>query len=153
MPNELSRWRAMVGAMSADRRPRAAWWLKGAAAAVLSMIWACSSGLPEAQAHAIILESSPQHAESVTSPKKLVLRFNSRLKKPLCSVQLVGPRQRTIVIFRQEPGTPPDTLAYPLPRLEPGAHQAKWKVMAVDGHLTEGIVRFTVVAPPSGQKQ
>jgi methionine-rich copper-binding protein CopC len=112
---------------------------------VLSMIWACSSG-PAAQAHAIILESAPRHEESVGAPKKLVLRFNSRLEKPLCSVQLVGPRQWTIALLRPEPDTPPDTLAYPLPALEPGVYQARWKVMAADGHVTEGTVLFTVVA-------
>ena len=121
---------------------------------VLGMIWACYSGLPAAQAHAIILESAPQHEESVAAaPKKLVLRFNSRLEKPLCSVQLVGPRQRTIALLRPEPDTPPDTLAYSLPALEPGAYQARWKVMATDGHVTEGIVLFTVIAPePAGKR-
>jgi methionine-rich copper-binding protein CopC len=118
---------------------------------VLGIIWACCSGLPAAQAHAIILESAPQHEESVAAPNKLVLRFNSRLEKPLCSVQLVGPRQRTIALLRPEPDTPPDTLAYSLPALEPGAYQARWKVMATDGHVTEGTVLFTVVASQPGR--
>lgn len=119
---------------------------------VLGMIWACSTGLPLAQAHAIILESSPRHEESLAAPKKLVLRFNSRLEKPLCSVQLVGPGRRTIALLRQEPDVPPDTLVYPLPALEPGAYQARWKVMAADGHVTEGTVLFTVVAAEPGRK-
>ncbi len=118
---------------------------------VLGMIGACASGLPDALGHAIILESAPRHEESLAGPKRLVLRFNSRLEKPLCSVQLVGPRQRTIALLRQEPQTAPDTLAYPLPPLEPGAYQARWKVMAADGHVTEGTVRFTVVPPEPGR--
>ena len=117
------------------------------------MIGACLSGLPDALAHAIILESAPRHEESLPSPKRLVQRFNSRIEKPLCSVQLVGPRQKTIARLRQEPDTPPDTLAYPLPPLDPGAYQARWKVMAADGHVTEGIVLFTVIAPePAGKR-
>ncbi|HWN02488.1 MAG TPA: copper resistance CopC family protein [Candidatus Dormibacteraeota bacterium] len=117
------------------------------------MIGACLSGLPDALAHAIILESTPRHEESLPSPKRLVLRFNSRLEKPLCSVQLVGPRQKTIALLRQEPDTPADTLAYLLPPLDPGAYQARWKVMAADGHVTEGIVLFTVLAPePAGKR-
>jgi hypothetical protein len=76
-----------------------------------------------------------------------VLRFNSRLEKSLCSVQLVGPGQRSIALLRLEPAAPPDTLAYPLPpALAPGAYQARWKVMAADGHVTEGTVAFTVAA-------
>jgi copper resistance protein C len=120
---------------------------------VLSMIGACLWGLPDAHAHAIILESTPRHEESLPSPKRLVLRFNSRLEKPLCSVQLVGPRQKTIALLRQDPDTPADTLAYSLPPLDPGVYQARWKVMAADGHVTEGIVLFTVTAPePAGKR-
>jgi len=121
--------------------------------AVLGMIGSCFWGLPAVDAHAIILESAPRHEESLASPKRIVLRFNSRLEKPLCSVQLVGPRQRTIALLRQEPDTPPDTLAYIVPPLDPGAYQARWKVMAADGHVTEGIVLFTVTPPePAGKK-
>lgn len=121
--------------------------------AVLGMIGICLWGLPDAHAHAIILESVPSQAESVASPKRLVLRFNSRLEKPLCSVQLVGPRQTTIALLRREADSPADTLAYALPPLEPGAYQARWKVMAADGHVTEGTVLFTVTAPePTGKR-
>jgi methionine-rich copper-binding protein CopC len=120
---------------------------------VLGMIGACLTGLPAAHAHAIILESAPGHEASLTSPKRIVLRFNSRLEKRLCSVQLVGPRQKTIALLRPDPDTPADTLAYPLPLLDPGAYQARWKVMAADGHVTEGIVLFTVTAPePAGKR-
>lgn len=120
---------------------------------VLGMIGACLTGSPDALAHAIFLESAPRHEESPAGPKQLVLRFNSRIEKRLCSVQLVGPRRRTIALFRQEPDTPADTLAYSMPPLEPGAYQARWKVMAADGHVTEGIVVFTVIAPePAGTR-
>jgi methionine-rich copper-binding protein CopC len=127
--------------------------LRLAILAVLGMIGACLSGLPEAYAHAIIVESAPRHEESLASPKRLVLRFNSRLEKALCSVQLVGPRQKTIALLRQEADTAADTLTYPLPPLAPGTYQARWKVMAADGHVTEGIVLFTVIAPEPAGKQ
>ena len=120
---------------------------------VLGMIGAWLTGLPDARAHAIILESVPRHEESLSSPKRIVLRFNSRLEKPLCAVQLVGPRKKTIALMRQEPDTAADTLSYLVPPLEPGAYQARWKVMAADGHVTEGIVLFTVLAPePAGKR-
>lgn len=120
---------------------------------VLGMIGSCLWGPPDADAHAIILESAPRHEETLSTPKRIVLRFNSRLEKPLCSVHLVGPRQKTIALLRQDPETPADTLAYALPPLDPGAYQARWKVMAADGHVTEGIVLFTITAPePAGKK-
>jgi methionine-rich copper-binding protein CopC len=121
--------------------------------ALLGTIWTGVAIPPSAHAHAIILESEPRHEQSLAAPKRLVLRFNSRLEKPLCSVQIVGgPRQRSIALLRQEPDAAPDTLSYPLPPLEPGTYQARWKVMAADGHVTEGTVLFTVVAPEPGRK-
>jgi copper resistance protein C len=139
--------------MSPLRLSRAGRHLRLAILVVLGMIGACLGGLPDARAHAIILESAPRHEEALPSPKRLVLRFNSRLEKPLCSVQLVGPRKKSIALLRQDPDTPADTLAYLLPPLDPGAYQARWKVMAADGHVTEGLVLFTVVAPePAGKR-
>ena len=79
-----------------------------------------------------------------------MLRFNSRLEKRLCSVTLVGPQQSTVILVRQDAEAPPDTLIYPLPPdLKPGAYRAKWKVLAADGHVTEGAVAFTVEGAPA----
>jgi methionine-rich copper-binding protein CopC len=130
--------------MSAIGPFRAGSGVRLAVAAILGIIWACSVAPPAARAHAIILESTPAQGSTGPAPRRLILRFNSRLEKPLCSVQLVGPRQRGIALLRQEANAPPDTLAYPLPALAPGEYQARWKVMAADGHVTEGTVLFTV---------
>lgn len=110
------------------------------------IIGTCPSAAPDALAHAIVVESLPRHEESLPAPKRLVLRFNSRIEKRLCSVQLMGPGRRTIALLRLEPATPADTLVYPLPVLEPGVYQAHWKVLGADGHVTEGVVLFTVTA-------
>jgi methionine-rich copper-binding protein CopC len=120
---------------------------------IAGIIGACLSDPPGAPAHAIILESLPRHEDSLPSPRRLLLRFNSRIEKRLCSVQLVGPRQRTIALLRQEADTPADTLAYPLPPLEPGTYRVRWKVLAADGHVTEGVVLFTVTAPEPGVRR
>ena len=121
--------------------------------AAAAIIWACATALPPAHGHAIILQSEPRQDERVTAPKRLILRFNSRLEKPLCSVQLVGgPGQRSIALLRPEADAAPDTLAYPLPPLEPGTYRARWKVMAADGHVTEGAVPFTVTGPAAAPK-
>ena len=121
--------------------------------AAAGIIWTCWTGIPPAQGHAIILESAPRPDEAVAAPKRLVLRFNSRLEKPLCSVQLVGgPGQRSVALLRPEADAAPDTLAYPLPPLPPGSYRARWKVMAADGHVTEGAVAFTVTGPAPAPK-
>ncbi|HEY7868872.1 MAG TPA: copper resistance CopC family protein [Methylomirabilota bacterium] len=113
---------------------------------IAAIMGACLAHPPRTTAHAIILESSPRDEESLSSPKRLVLRFNGRIEKGLCSVQLVGPHRHTIALLRQETESP-DTIAYPLPPLKPGSYQVRWKVLATDGHVTEGVVRFTVTTP------
>ena len=103
------------------------------------------------EGHGIVVDSSPKHEETVTAPKRLMIRFNSRLEKRLCSVTLVGPQQGGVLLVRQDDGAPPDTLVYPLPALKPGPYRAKWKVLAADGHVTEGAIVFTVEAGTPGE--
>ena len=87
-------------------------------------------------------------------PRRLTLRFNSRLEKRLCSVSLIGPGRTTIALLAQETDTPEDTLRFRLPILGSGTYRAKWKVLSSDGHVTEGVVAFSVrevgatTAPP-----
>jgi len=112
--------------------------------AALSLLTLARPG--PAAAHGIVIDSSPRHQETVAPPKQLVIRFNGRLEKRLCSVSLTGPEQTTILLVRREADTSPDTLIYPLPALKPGPYRARWKVLAADGHVTEGVLRFTVSA-------
>jgi methionine-rich copper-binding protein CopC len=115
------------------------------AAALIAL--ACGLAAPPAvPAHAIIMASTPRHREEVAGPPRLVLRFNSRIEKHLSSTTLLGPDGRAVALAGREPDTPADTLAYPLPPLGPGAYRVKWRVLATDGHLTDGVLSFTVVA-------
>lgn len=109
----------------------------------------CLAGTPlaGARAHAIVISSEPADGGIGVSPHRLLLRFNSRVEKSLCSVMLVGPRQAHGVSLREEVGAASDTLTYSLPVLSPGTYQAKWKVLSADGHLTEGAVTFSVKSP------
>ena len=44
-------------------------------------------------------------------------------------------------------GTKPSELLVDLPALPPGAYALHYKVLAVDGHVTESVLRFRVAAP------
>jgi methionine-rich copper-binding protein CopC len=104
------------------------------------------------EGHGIVVDSTPKHQETVAvPPKRLVIRFNSRLEKRLCSVTLVGPQQGGVLLVRQEDDAAPDTLIYPLPALKPGPYRAKWKVLAAAGHVTEGAIVFTVEGGPAAK--
>jgi len=96
-------------------------------------------------AHALLMESVPAADATIVAPPKLVLRFNSRIEARLSSVMLIGgPRQiRVMLASPQAPAS--DTLVYPLPELPAGQYRAEWKALSVDGHLTGGVLRFTVI--------
>jgi methionine-rich copper-binding protein CopC len=99
--------------------------------------------------HALLLESTPAADRTVTAPSRLVLRFNGRLETGLSSVTLLGgPRQMRVLLIKNE-ATPEqrDMLIYTLPPLEPGRYRVEWKALSVDGHLTNGVLRFEVAAP------
>jgi copper transport protein len=96
-----------------------------------------------AYAHAIVINSEPADG-AAGPPPRLLLHFNSRIERTLCSVTLVGPKSGPVLLLHQETTAAPDTLTYSMPVLSPGTYQARWKVMSADGHLTEGTVHFSV---------
>lgn len=110
----------------------------------MSMLWCLAP--TSAETHAIIVESDPKNGATVVAPKRVALRFNSRLEKRLCSVVLVGPQRQSTLLLRQDESAPVHTLVYDVPELPPGRYQLRWKVLATDDHVTEGIVRFQVMA-------
>lgn len=124
----------------AARRP--AHWL--AALAVLL------APLPAA-AHAILVESSPKAGSHVApGPQDVRLRFNSRIDAARSKLEL-APRAAAGGAATPQPGTrlpirggaSHDLL---LGSMTPAAGEwvLRWQVLAVDGHITRGIVPFTV---------
>ena len=100
-----------------------------------------------AHSHAIVLESSPAHdAVLAQAPRELTLRFNSRIEKRFTRVTLAAADQAPVPVALPEgdAAATPDRLTIPLPALGPGRYVLRYRVLAVDGHITEGAVRFTV---------
>ena len=99
--------------------------------------------------HAIVLESSPLPGAVLGQPpSEVTLRFNSRIEKRFTRVTLALV-DRAPVTLALPPGgaeATPDRLTIPLAALGPGAYVLRYRVLAVDGHITEGALRFTVGA-------
>ncbi len=101
-----------------------------------------------AHAHAILEESLPEPGGSIPAGTvALRLRFNSRIDLTRSRLTLIGPNpvgsdqaQTTLTILQ---GGPPDIVGANL-TLKPGSYSLRWQVLAIDGHLTRGDVRFTV---------
>ena len=77
-------------------------------------------------------------------PGQIRLRFNSRIDVGRSRLMLVRP-DRTEQKLAPQPGASPDTMLADAV-LAAGHYQLNWQVLAVDGHITRGVVGFTVVA-------
>ena len=95
-----------------------------------------------ASAHAILVQSQPAAQSTVAAgPTTLVLRYNSRIDHERSRLALRGTNAE--VTLPLKPDSPADTLAAAA-ELRPGSYVLHWQVLAVDGHMTRGDVRFSV---------
>ena len=102
-----------------------------------------------AAAHAILLESEPAAgAKLAEPPARIYLRFNSKLEKRLSRVTLSAADTRPVPVTVKADGSEkPDRIELQPGSLRPGAYVVRYKVLAADGHITEGALRFTVLEP------
>jgi methionine-rich copper-binding protein CopC len=109
-----------------------------------------AAGAPPAAAHAIVLESSPAHEATLAeSPGRIVLRFNSRIEAGLSRVTIESPSGRPVALPAARDALGAESrLVVPVGPLPPGTYIVRYRVLAADGHVTEGALRFTVKATP-----
>jgi copper transport protein len=111
--------------------------------AMLLSIWPAAMAL----AHANLVKSDPASGSVlVQPPQAVVLEFSENIDPGFSTVQLLD-AQSSIVV--RGPGTvdpaQPRLLHLSLPVLPDGVYSAAWKVRsAADGHVTQGIVSFSV---------
>lgn len=98
---------------------------------------------PGAQAHAILMESTPAIGGQVRAGTlALRLRFNSRIDAARSRVALVR-QDKSQQVLAIEGSNEGDVLTAVV-TLRPGAYALRWQVLAIDGHITRGEIPFTV---------
>lgn len=130
------------------------------AAAVAALLAGLAHGSPAA-AHAIVVGSRPAvnetlsltrggtTAEGAAAPAvpglPVEVRFNSRLDKQRSRLSLVGPDgvESELALL---PDSAPELLQARIRPTRPGAYTLRWRVLAVDGHITRGDIPFRVTA-------
>lgn len=113
---------------------------------LLAAIAVSFAALP-ADAHAVLLESTPALKSSVKGPDvPIKLRFNVRIDVVRSRLTLIRPdgSSQTLEVSKQSPA---DTLAASASGLTPGEYRLRWQALASDGHITRGEIPFTVTAP------
>jgi methionine-rich copper-binding protein CopC len=100
-----------------------------------------------AWSHAILIESDPPHEATLqVAPETFLLRFNAALEQVITQVYLIDPdRNETPLEKVDESKT--DRIVVRVPPLSPGVYTILYKVLARDGHVTEGRVLFTLLGP------
>ena len=111
------------------------------------LAFALAAHVPAALAHAILVRSSlgdtPVPADA---PASVTLSFNAAVEVTLSRVALVtgAHEERSLDIGT---GAKKGEILVHVPALGAGGYGLKYRVMAADGHLTDGVLRFTVAAP------
>jgi len=97
----------------------------------------------EAAAHAVLTGSSLGDGYlSPATTSSVTLTFNSGIESGLSKVVLRGAGEDRTLALRA--GVRASELVVALPPLAPGAYALHYKVLAVDGHVTESVLRFAV---------
>lgn len=99
-----------------------------------------------AAAHAVIIDSVPAVDAVVAGDSDVSLHFNSRIDHQRSRLTLIAPDGGASSLTIA-PDSPPDIVAAKLTGLAPGQYRLRWQVLAIDGHLTRGDIRFSVKAP------
>ena len=94
--------------------------------------------------HAVLLSASPGgnavvHGSSIP----IQLRFNSRIDRKRSMLKLLDPRKMSHLLTINS-DTPPDVVTSTAEGLDKGPYVLQWQVLAADGHITRGEVRFSV---------
>jgi methionine-rich copper-binding protein CopC len=102
---------------------------------------------PRASAHAIVTESNPPPNSTVMGPDvKIKLRFNARIDQSRSRLVVVSPSGAKTPLPIGD-GAAADVLAGEAKGLRAGSYSLHWQVLANDGHITSGEIRFSVRAP------
>ena len=96
--------------------------------------------------HAVVVESSPvDGAQLRAAPQAAELRFNVHIEQSLARANLhVAGRDPIALTPLRGNSRRTARLVVPLPQLAAGAYELRYQVLAVDGHTTQGVLRFRV---------
>lgn len=100
-----------------------------------------------ASAHAVITESSPSLNATFTGHSVPVdLHFNSRIDKKRSRLAVINPDNTSQPLSFPLDGDA-NRITATVDGLAPNRYQIEWQVLGIDGHITRGLIPFTVKAP------
>ena len=101
---------------------------------------------PPSWGHGVLIESSPSHgAVLAESPSVVTLRFNAVLEPSITRVTLVDLKEHHQALKMTDASTV-ERIVATVPPLPPGVYLVNYMVLATDGHVTKGSIRFTILS-------
>ena len=98
-----------------------------------------------ALAHATLIESTPaKDAVLAKPPHEIRLRFNARIEGRVTRMTLRR-NDGVDIPVKVSQSARGNVLTVAVPELAPGIYTLGYKVMATDSHITEELIRFTVL--------
>lgn len=98
---------------------------------------------PLAFAHAILVESTPAANATISGPQLAIsLKFNVRIDAARSHLKLLLPDGKTKSLTVKA-GNTSNVLLAGVADLTPGSYTLIWQVLATDGHITRGEIRFS----------
>ena len=101
----------------------------------------------ESFAHAKLVKSDPgRRAIIKTAPKEIRLWFNEKLEPAYSSASLFDGKGKSVAAGSSTvPRDDPKRLTLPVGTLLPGEYQVKYRILSVDGHVSEASFSFTLI--------
>ena len=115
-------------------------WLPRVLGSTVVVLVCCTLSFGHAVVQKASIEDAPIEPNVATS---VTLRFNSGIEEAFTRVTLVteGGAQQPLEVA---PADGPATVRVQLPALAAGSYALRYRVLAVDGHVTENVLRFSV---------
>lgn len=113
---------------------------------VVVLALAASAGVAPVAAHGVLERSDPRAGARLhTPPAQVRLWFAGGLEPAYSRARVLDESGRPVDAgdSRLDAGNRA-LLVVPVPPLAPGRYRVEWRVLAVDGHVTEGSFRFEI---------
>lgn len=101
---------------------------------------------PAAWPHSHLVSSQPAQSSVLkTAPARLQLTFNEPVRLTALSVRSMDGGEREI---KPLPAAAKPEHSVPAPALGAGRHELHWRGVGSDGHVVNGVIRFSIAAAP-----
>jgi copper transport protein len=119
-------------------------------ASALAIAALATNGVPAAEAHARLADSTPADGVALGgAPRQLALHFSEPISPRFRVVRLIDGHGRIVAGTVLQAGGDSSRVIVRVPRLPHGTYQLDWQVLAEDdGHITGGAVTFGVGVRP-----